>query len=511
MGTSHVLSSCCTTLEKLTAKILPTMSIGVVSSDFENLVSSTQKPKASLREESPAYRVLGGMLETRYRVENEERLNLIQPESSRCLNLLFNAATWPCMSCLCVRTFEVPNGHVRLAEDGSGGYEIYRAGVHFVNNMFMELHAGDVPLTKPLIEWGDRTIVTVQQGHIGYAEDMGQPVLLPPGLHEWRSSTLKFQSFMDLNNAFIRLGPLTIMTVDEGYSAITQNNGQQVVLQGGETHLLTHRNWKFEKFMTEKIQTDELQRIEATSADNVMMHTDATVVWRITDVISAARMSAETMNRDGSELGNAADADIAKLRRDVLMQATASLAAFIGEIRYSDSFHISAASSIVADGGEIAGKAGAPPIPADLVGYSPIFDAKRMSTAVETANDLTTTYGVTILSINIIAANPADVALQSALAKGAVASAEAEQAETVARGEAKAAQIRAEGDAQADMIRADGARSAADKLAESKVAVDIAMIKQTGESLNNKTSFFFGSDPTAMGAVLTNPKLVTGK
>ena len=34
--------------------------------------------------------------------------------------------------------------------------------------------------------------------------------------------------------------------------------------------------------------------------------------------------------------------DVNKLRKDVLKQATASLAAFIGEVRYSDSFHISA-------------------------------------------------------------------------------------------------------------------------------------------------------------------------
>jgi len=395
---------------------------------------------------------------------------------------------------------------VRLAEDGSGGYEVYGAGVHFVNNMFMELHGGDIPLTTPLIEWGDRTIVTVQQGHIGYAEDMGQPILLPPGLHEWRSSTLKFQSFMDLNNAFIRLGPLTIMTVDEGYSAITQNNGQQVVLQGGETHLLTHRNWKFEKFMTEKIQTDELQRIEATSADNVMMHTDATVVWRITDVMAAARMSAETMKNDGSDVQNSADADITKLRRDVLMQATASLAAFIGEIRYSDSFHVSAASKVVDQSQNDGG--GAPPVPPDLVGYSPIFDPARMCTAVDTANSITQTYGVTIISINIIAANPADKNLQVALAKGAVASAEAEQAETVARGESKAAQIRAEGDANAEKIRADGSRAAAAMLSESEVAVELAKITKTGEALNSKTSFFFGADAATLGSVITNPKLV---
>merc|ERR1711959_739058 len=228
--------------------------------------------------------------------------------------------------------------------------------------------------------------------------------------------------------------------------------------------------------------------------------------WRITDVMAAARMSADTMRNDGSDVMNSADADITKLRRDVLMQATASLAAFIGEIRYSDSFHVSAASKVVDQSQNDGG--GAPPVPPDLVGYSPIFDPARMCTAVDTANSITQTYGVTIISINIIAANPADKNLQVALAKGAVASAEAEQAETVARGSAKAAQILAEGEAQAEMIRAEGKRAAATKLEESQVAVDLAKIDRTGAALNNKTSFFFGADPGTMGQVLTNPKLV---
>lgn len=460
-------------------------------------------------EESPAYTVLAGMLQTKYRVQDESQLNAIPGTASRCANAVLVGLTWPCCSCICLKTFEVPSGHVRLGEDGSGNYLIFGSGVHRVMNMFLSLEAKDIPLTQELISWGDRTIITVNQGHIGYAEDKGQPVLLPPGLHEVHSSTFKFVQHVDLNNTFIKLGPLTVITVDEGYSAITQNNGVQMVLGGGHTHLLGHRNHKFEKFMTEKIQTDELQRIEATSADNVMMHTDATVVWRITDVESAAKMSAETMQRDGSDVQNTADADIHKLRNDVLMQATASLAAFIGEIRYSDSFHISAAAKQL---GEQPNQAAGPPpeyaAKGDGTGYSPIFDASRMCTAVETANNITRTYGVTILSINIIAANPADRNLQVALAKGAVASAEAEQAETVARGEAKAAQIRAEGDANAEKIRADGARAAAMMLEESSVAVELAKISKTGESLNGKASFFFGGDPAQMGAVLTNPKLV---
>merc|ERR1711934_83748 len=453
----------------------------------------------SLREESPAYTVLEGLLESKYRVGGEDELDLIYGTSSRCYNLMVLP-----LAC-CTASFEVASGHIRLADDGSGNYLLFGSGVHFVCDMFVKVQREDVPLTQELILWGDRTIVTVKQGHIGYAEDMGQPVLLPPGLHEWKSSTLKFHHHVDLNNTMIKLGPFTVMTVDEGYSAITQNNGTQVVLPGGNTHLLNHRNWKFEKFMTEKIQTDKLERIEATSADNVMMHTDATVVWRVTDVQSAAKMSAETMQRDGSDVANAADSDIRKLRTDVLMQATASLAAFIGEIRYSDSFHISAAQNAL-ESEPVVGV----PVSGEgiLVGYSPIFDTKRMCSAVETANSITSSYGITILSINIIAANPADKNLQVALAKGAVASAEAEQAETVARCESDVAVELAKIAKTGEFLHGKGKRAAATKLEESQVAVDLAKIDRTGAALNNKTSFFFGADPGTMGQVLTNSKLV---
>ena len=52
------------------------------------------------------------------------------------------------------------------------------------------------------------------------------------------------------------------------------------VLKGGHTHLLSHKNWKFEKFMTLKIQTDDLQSIQATSADNIMMSVRWPRRWR---------------------------------------------------------------------------------------------------------------------------------------------------------------------------------------------------------------------------------------
>eukprot|EP00038_Savillea_parva_P007874 m.173064 g.173064 ORF g.173064 m.173064 type:complete len:515 (-) comp13632_c0_seq1:202-1746(-) len=458
---------------------------------------------AGMGEDSEAYRAIQHLVTSTYRVRSFEDLALVKANSNRCFNAMACLAT-----CCGARTFTVPNGAVRCASDGSGNFEMYGPGVHFIFNPFMTLKWENVKLTDRLIQHGNRTIVTVKQGEVGYAEDMGQPVLLPPGLHEWTSPTLQFIEAVDLNNTCIRLGPYTVLTVDEGYAAVTQNNGRQMILDGGQTHLLSHRNHKFEKFMSLKISTNDLERIEATSADNVKMHTTASCVWRVTDVMKAAKMSAETMRHDGRDVQRTDQSNMNKLQNDVLKQATASLAAFIGEIRYSDSFHLSAQvqDSPSSKGG--AGGAKGPPVPEDLQDYSPIWDVKRMNKAVSNANEVTAEYGVTILSINIISAVPADQALQNALAKGAVASAEAEQAETVARGDARAVRIRAEGDAEANVIRANGSKKAADMLATTDLAVELARLEKLGAVFSDKTSFFFGASPHEVSQVLCNPRLV---
>merc|ERR1712138_209739 len=72
---------------------------------------------------------------------------------------------------------------------------------------------------------------------------------------------------------------------------------------------------------------------------------------------------------------------------------------------------------------------------------NPLYDAEKMGTAVVMANEVTRSYGVEIMSINIISALPNDQALTKSLASGAVASAEALQAETAARGQANAKKI----------------------------------------------------------------------
>merc|ERR1712113_621149 len=87
---------------------------------------------------------------------------------------------------------------------------------------------------------------------------------------------------------------------------------------------------------------------------------------------------------------------------------------------------------------------------------NPLYDTEKMMTAVEHSNKVTRTYGIEVMSINIISATPCDDALTKSLACGAVASAEALQAETAARGTANAVRISAEAQAEKSRIEAQG-------------------------------------------------------
>jgi regulator of protease activity HflC (stomatin/prohibitin superfamily) len=354
-----------------------------------------------------------------------------------------------------------------------------------------------------------------------------------------------FEKSFDLNNNVIHLGPNTLLTVDAGYSAVTEDNGMQKILKGGATYLLTHRNWKFQKYISQKIQSDDLKRIEATSADNVLMAVDATVIWRITDVEAAALNAGETIKNDGSETKAGDIGSITKLRNYVLKQAEASLAAFIGAVNYSDTFNVAAAVQTgdvlvpSVEGQVVAGLPAAGPPGAQSckpaqeemtakgasAGSSPLFDLTRMQTCLDHSNAVTSTYGVNILSINVVAAVPADRQLMVSLAQGAVAAAEAQKYEIVAsgkaaaakiearglaeaeilraRGDSDAAAVRAQGEASAEKTRAEGQKAAADLLASNQVAVKLATIDRTGHALGGNSTFFFGADSKDVGGLLS--------
>eukprot|EP00606_Chrysophyceae_sp_TOSAG23-5_P001169 GSChrysophyteH2.ASY1.ANO1.856.1 assembled CDS len=389
-------------------------------------------------EDTPAYLALekAGVLSTQYRRDSTAEIftgDDIKANSDSYNNwkvwLSYNCLL-PGIGCIAhsciVSEFFVKAGHVGLLMDSSGRYLFAEPGMHNISH----------------IEHGDRTIVIVEQGFIGYASDNGQPVLLPPGIHVWMSNSLRFVKSHPLDDHCIKFGPYTLLTVDEGYAAVTQNNGKQVILPGGHTHFLSHKNWKFEKFLTLKINTDDLESIVATSADNINIEVTSTVNWKIADAELAAIMAAETM----SITGKASDAsnDLKKLRRDVLKQALASLSSFIGSVNYSASDPMATSDKDDA-----------------MFLENPLYNQDKMETAMEHANSVTRTYGVEIMSINIISARPDDKALNKTLASGAVAAAEALQAETAAQGRAQALLVEAKAGAEAISITAQANKHAA--------------------------------------------------
>merc|ERR1711939_252824 len=141
-------------------------------------------------------------------------------------------------------------------------------------------------------------------------------------------------------------------------------------------------------------------------------------------------------------MGGKIAADISKLRRDVLKQALASLAAFIGSVNYSESFHMSAAAQAAGrDNTPVAAATLVEETPATVGAFAdnPLYNLEKMGSAVEHANSVTRSYGIEIMSINIISAAPVDDALTKSLASGAVA-----------------LRIRAEADAGAEKLRAEG-------------------------------------------------------
>merc|ERR1719203_551358 len=251
--------------------------------------------------------------------------------------------------------------------------------MHNISSCFVRHCSTNALPINDKLRHGNRVILVVEQGFIGVAFDNGQPVLFPPGIHVWTSETLKYKGAVSLDQHVVKLGPYTLLTVDEGYAAVTQNNGKQQILLGGHTWLLDHKNWRFEKFLTLKIQTDDLDKIQATSADNITMMVTSTVTWRIVDPMLAATMAAETMSAAGGDCPS----DMKKLKSDVLKQAIASLASFMGGVNYSDSFHMAAQAAQKSTGASPMTRG--EPEPERKCMDNPLYDVDRMTSSVEHA------------------------------------------------------------------------------------------------------------------------------
>lgn len=177
-------------------------------------------------EDSPSYEILSShnLLTKKYRVLSESELVLEEPNSNRIRNTLLSLVTCPCFCFGFSKGFEVPSGSLKTAYDGRGNYKFYGPGVHQILDPYYTVSTKNDLLSSQLIQNGDRTIVTVDQGYIGFCMERGQPILLPPGmypsihlfdLHFWDFSTYIISCcFSILTNNSERYAPMAILNIE---------------------------------------------------------------------------------------------------------------------------------------------------------------------------------------------------------------------------------------------------------------------------------------------------------
>lgn len=268
--------------------------------------------------------------------------------------------TW--FGCCCCRVQDlVPEGQVGLMLiDGvpsflAAGYHMYPCcGTELLGQAAMNLN--DVPVVN-----GPLGFVTISEGRIGVLQMHGEFKLLAPGTYQWMSSSVLFQSSVDITRSSAKLGPYTLVTVPGGHVAITFHNGALVILghdeeaadaqprslspcqdamhqpfppstkilappmregamgegpaprQESRIFFLDDPNWTLQSMLDLQIQTDRLEGNDLLSKDNVELLMVAMSQWRIRDPYTAVLQCDESMEAIRVKVNQLVRATIARI------------------------------------------------------------------------------------------------------------------------------------------------------------------------------------------------------
>ena len=375
----------------------------------------------------------------------------------------------------CAKVKLVPQGHIGLVMN-SGRPELLGPGWHAILEPLRSWQ-GCVPLSQEVIKFSTMEVVTVKDGFIGLAWDRGQPILLPPGMHQWDSPTMKFDKVFDRRTNF-QAGPFTFCTIQKGDVGVSFDRGELKLLHAGY-HVLKHALHKYSHNISIRQQFDRLTSSKLLSQDTVELDLDATVSWQVLDPQMAAL--------------NARDMD--HLRELVHRQARAALSECVFKMAISTSQASSGLSQstdgVLGGAGEpLDGGVAQPVSMADVAGgntqqaqsVSSLSEACSNEDTLRQCNAELTSIGIRINKIAIVKLDITDVEVLRALAKGAtiavairekrkVAEVEAESTVLQARANAEGRRLEAQAEAYAERQRAEAQQYYAEKVAASAEAL----------------------------------------
>ena len=496
-----------------------------------------------------AYAPLSGCLNSDYNIIDISAIpDLIGANSSPAKIYAYNILCAPCLySCRHVQ-FMVPSGSVAFVDRGDGHADIFGPGQHdrgfFLGQpqFFRFNNAEQQP-----VRYLQQGAVTVPQGSVAYAEKLGRSVIMGPGVHMWADEGLHLEGVYDLQSALIRLGPMQLVRITDDNVGISLNNGQVKILEGGKTHLLTHRGHTFCKLLPLKPQTHDLKDkeghdLELMSEGGIPCKMKVNVVWKITDPLLAAKNACDLITVTSAENGagrshavglGQASLDISTLKATVFQQAIKALAARVA----GTSLTGDAMPAQVRKGKEVMSADVDSVLDRRLIHYSGgtagLLSQESQSQITSEANGFCRKIGVEIMQVNVVEALPAksildqlarqtqaqvqkstDVTVAEGQAAAAVEKAKGQAAAAIeaAKGEADVVNITAVADASATLKRAqaeaEGIKAVAAARKEEATAVDastesskraeIRELTPLMAAMGNKTSFVDSNSPFAV-------------
>lgn len=380
------------------------------------------------------------------------------------------------------RVYIVPDGCVGLSHN-AGKREFLAPGWHFLASPVRSLISIVNLNTATCTKFFPRGFCLVADGSVMVARRAGKYVLLGPGFHMWNDALFECLEPVNVTgDHVVQLGPFCLVTVPPGEIAITENNGDLVMLSKNETtgqrcHFLDHPNWKFRGMLSTQRQIDTVT-VTVTTADRVEVAVMATTSWGVSDPNKAALRGGHNM---------------ARLKEVVHRAAQGVLANMISVRKISDS----AIGAVVKDDGTIANQTQLSHCNTEL-GRIGAEITEIAIVQMHIVNDTTR------LEIAKIAAIPAKTKeLRD------VAEAQACSDVTTAKGRAQAMLEMANAEAESIMMLAKARKEAGELLGSvDSTAATLACIQATGQALGQAKSSVFFVPPGDVRSLMTNQSIV---
>jgi len=135
----------------------------------------------------------------------------------------------------------VQRGEVGLAND-NGQPLILGEGLHVRNNRLFQ-HVRFESVNQQYLKHGSIHIIRVPKGHYGLVTENTVPKLLPEGVHVTNSNVFSFDGLQLINQPYINHGTLHILRIPKGKVALVSDNNRPRLLEG--THCINSKTFSY--------------------------------------------------------------------------------------------------------------------------------------------------------------------------------------------------------------------------------------------------------------------------